>query len=426
MSNIILSNQSFWSWLAPQKNKNGNTIESCLRHFGDNQLDKDYIIALRKNTPPNSSSLMNKLAVSVPRMYFLELQFCAMVYGKIFSQVFPPLAAHVDQLTYIEWLLYVEPENMKYRDHLVHMFKVAFVGDQLFEDKKFLEKVVELQFNSPHFKDWQQAKKFSVVGSDKETIIKMAFFLTSIFHDFGYGYFLLRKYNDKVSKINEWLMPPSDFLDFNSPFAQIIFESLPASFIETRHEWLGKNGQNKDYFRNKSISGFFRDCLPLNHSIASCFFILDIAEKLRKARALKSSLYIAFQLAAEAAMIHDMTDNKRWMHLYQEKNACHFLDQKTQESVPLAMLLILADELSIWNRPRIESRVEYNGVRHSMKVPKNTNIKLSLNENTLQITSTPKEWVREINSKLNKMEFLKSQDEEEIIEVLGYKVNLNV
>jgi hypothetical protein len=74
------------------------------------------------------------------------------------------------------------------------------------------------------------------------------------------------------------------------------------------------------------------------------------------AGALSQQLYVTFQLAAEACMIHDMTKVGTWAHLQKKKNE-HFIDCNEHKSVPLAMLLVLADELSVWNRPILKTKM---------------------------------------------------------------------
>lgn len=96
-------------------------------------------------------------------------------------------------------------------------------------------------------------------------------------------------------------------------------------------------------------AGFFRDCLPLNHSIASSFFISHIAEDLLKSRSISEKLYVAFNIAAEAAMLHDMTKEERCLHLKHK-----FLNADSDKTVPMAILLILSDEISAWGRHRIK------------------------------------------------------------------------
>jgi hypothetical protein len=58
-------------------------------------------------------------------------------------------------------------------------------------------------------------------------------------------------------------------------------------------------------------------------------------------------------------MIHDMTKNSKWVHFAaKNKDNEHFIDCSDHKSIPLAMLIILADELSVWNRPRLKTKGE--------------------------------------------------------------------
>lgn len=58
-------------------------------------------------------------------------------------------------------------------------------------------------------------------------------------------------------------------------------------------------------------------------------------------------------------MIHDMTENSKWVRFAaKNKDNEHFIDSSDHKSIPLAMLLILADELSVWNRPRLKTKGE--------------------------------------------------------------------
>jgi hypothetical protein len=241
------------------------------------------------------------------------------------------------------------------------MFKVAFVGDRLLSNDKFLSRITEWQFASKHFHFWCEKHKIPKWNTEeKMEIVKLAFFLAALFHDFGYGYSFLRTYKGRLHKLYEWLLPEADSADINTQGTQTLLQSLPARFVAKHHAWLLRSENDKTHkrknerkVRNILVAGFFRDCIPLNHSVASSFFVLDIAEQLRNSRALTQKLYVAFQLAAEACMIHDMTDENNWAHLQKTKSE-HFLDCDSHKSVPLAMLLILADELAVWKRPSLK------------------------------------------------------------------------
>jgi len=150
---IILADNKFWDWLFPKNGTEYSGINSYLQFIHEYQIDKGYIIDMScEHEPLRHSQIMDNLRSCMPREYFLEIQFCAKVYSTFFGKVFPPLAAQIDQLAYIEWLLYTEPSNLRYRDHLIHMFKVAYVIDRFFNFKPLLKKIVSWQFRSRHFK----------------------------------------------------------------------------------------------------------------------------------------------------------------------------------------------------------------------------------------------------------------------------------
>lgn len=357
MGQIIINNEELWKWMKGFKN---GSINDYLRLIAANQENPEYIIMRKKENSFQKSpdNIMKNLSLLVPREYFLELQYCAKTFAGICGTIFPPLVTHIEQLAYIEWLLYTEPGYLKYRDHLVHMFKVAFTGDRLLTNEDISKKICGIQFHSEkpeHFNKWLKANRLILPKgeADQEDILKIAFFLAAIFHDIGYGYFFHNLYQERLFLINTWLQPGTDLTDINTPFFKQFRKSLPYFFIEQHHMWCSKMDKSiDDKQKQRLVSGFFRDCLPLNHSIASTFTILEIAEKFREAGALNKKLYIAFHLAAEAIMTHDMTCKKNWLHLGVESEN-HFLNNQSYKSIPIGTLLILADELSVWNRFRI-------------------------------------------------------------------------
>jgi hypothetical protein len=381
MARIILDNEHLWKWMAIGKSKDDTgTLDDFLRLIADNQVNEDYIIKLKKeNYLKQPDDIMKNLSLMMPREYFLELQFCAKTIAALFGTIFPPLASHIEQLAYIEWLLYTEPGYTKYRDHLVHMFKVAFAGHCLLSYHILLEKICLFQFQSQHFEKWIK-DKFHISEEEHKEIIRMAFFLAAIFHDFGYGYYFHNRYQQRLYKINDWLLPGPDLTDINGPLFQKFKTSLPYSYIEDNHLWCSKSDKLNDTQKPILISGFFRDCLPLNHSIASTFTIMNIVKNLWDVGALNDKLYLAFQLAAEAIMIHDMTCRHNWMHLNFGKKD-HFLDSQSYKEIPISVLLILADELAVWNRFEIKPvhSGNYQEIRYKIDqefVPKKIEIEM--------------------------------------------------
>lgn len=358
MKKIILNNTLFWKWMDGDDPYDGAGLDAYTDMIVNLIGSAGYLARMSSlGATTEYSKIMDNLSLAMPRRYFLEVQYCAKAYATFFSSVLPTLAPHVDQLAYIEWLLYTEPGNPGYRDHLVHMFKVAFVCAQLLSVENLLSTAVNSQFKSEHFLSWCDRQKIGTSGwnpKERKTVLELALFLAAIFHDFGYGYYFHAKYRAKLFKIYQWLLPEGNPSDTNTWGARIMLQSLPSAFIKENHGWLKSRSSENDH---DLIAGFYRDCIRLNHSVASTFFIIDVAESLKQSGALSEQLYIAFQLAAEACMIHDMTENSKWVHLdTSNKSNDHFIDCGDHERIPLAMLLILADELSVWNRPSLENR----------------------------------------------------------------------
>ena len=99
------------------------------------------------------------------------------------------------------------------------------------------------------------------------------------------------------------------------------------------------------------------------------FYILDIAHSLKSSGALSDELYAAFQIAAEACMIHDMTGEGNWLHFQMNGNN-HFIECGNHNETPLAILLIFADELAIWKRAlsEAEAREQYLSAVAAMNI----------------------------------------------------------
>jgi len=436
MKTIHLENNSLWKWLDINKSSDENNINALLEAIVKTQhIEPGYLIELiRDGNHPKNSNIMDNLSQYVPRKYFLEIQYCAAVYASVFGKIFPPFASEIEQLAYIEWLLYTEPGYTGYRDHLVHMFKVAFCGHRFLSVPTLFQKIVDFQFKSTHFIDWCKEEKIRIdlwKDHEKENVVKIAFLLAALFHDFGYGYFFLSKYKERLFSLCQWLLLKADATELNTVATQTLLKSLPAFFIRKNHAWLSK--QNK-YYQNADnvIAGFFHDCLPLNHSIASTFFILDLTEKLQKARALSEELYVAFQLAAEACMIHDMTGNQNWLHLKTKQNG-HFIDCNDHKNIPLAMLLIFSDELSVWKRPTLKPEISKNGKNgisyflDDGSTPEKIEISITERKKKNTIKITPINDQKETISKaFEKIKCLKKQDnsDPQLSQLLDYEISV--
>ena len=362
-----LNDELFWEW--GSLSSNGLSKDSALgildNALNNGSIDRSFLMNGSIQLPNcEHSDVVAKLRDCVPRKYFEELYYCASLYTSIFGRILPSMVSFVDELLYIEWLLYTEPENPRYRDHLVHMFKVAFTSCRFLSSKEFVRKMIERQLTSEHFIGWAQKNDVPIFKWELPTIekiVRISCFFSAIFHDFGYGHLFLGKYKNRILRFCDWLMPANDIGVVECTARTKLLSSLPAHYVRTHHHW--QSTRNDGKVCDAVVSSFFQDTLQLNHSTASALFVLRLCETLSEVGAITQELYVAFQLAAEACMIHDMTGNTNWAHLCPAHDGSnHFLDADCFEDSPLAALLILSDELSAWNRPRLlYEQVEHDG-----------------------------------------------------------------
>lgn len=395
---ITIDNENFWAWMDGEGPDAKDGLGGCIQMIADLMSAEHVTTAYHNGITPGYSDIMDKLGHGMPRWYFLEIQYCIKAYATFLGSIIPSLSQNVDQLGYIEWLLYSEPGNPGYRDHVVHMFKVAFLCTKILTMEVLLSKTVHRQFKAKHFMKWCHDQKIETDNwgrGTRENVVRLSLFLAAIFHDFGYGYYFHEKYRSRLFKIYQWLLPGADISDMNSRGAQRMLYSLPSAFINEYHGSLSPDS-SKDVSQG-FLAGFYRDCVRLNHSVASAMFIIDLAEYLRSSRAIGESLYVAFQLAAEAAMIHDMTKAENWAHL-QKRDHGHFIDSRDHDEFPLAILLIFADELSEWSRRRLETEISSNEeIIHRLLLPdQREGVKIEFSE------SLKRPWIRIVSKEGSK------------------------
>ena len=141
-----------------------------------------------------------------------------------------------------------------------------------------------------------------------------------------------------------------------------------------------------------------------------------------------TEMYVAFQLAAEACMIHDMIDENSWLHLRKNAQHGHFLCCDNHRDVPLAMLLVLADELSIWDRYYMFQKVRGDSVECRLdrdKAARDIEITVETDpQRAMIITGSPPESQNALKTAFEKLTPFKKDQEQSDLFVLDYRLVL--
>jgi hypothetical protein len=288
----------------------------------------------------------------------------------------------------------MEPDDERYRDHLVHMFRVAFVCNRLMQVQAIFQNAKEFQFDSQHFRKWCQDEFFTDpngwTSPKKDRVLNAAIYLSAIFHDFGYGYHYLNLYRRRLAGVLPSLAQTETTGDLQHRDMARMRNSLAAKFAAKYHHALQEN----ESLANEEVilSGFFRDNLGLNHSVASGLFLVDLAGSLYDRHAISDELYVAFHLAAEAAMLHDMTSNDKCLH-FSTPSRRTFLDCNKQKEVPIATLLCLADNIELGRRPRFLKIVKDKRCTFVMKDEKKNKPRIEYDESKQCLTIEPRDLI---------------------------------
>jgi hypothetical protein len=430
-SGIVLNNELFWNWVSGLFTTNtGDRINNYLKCISSLEIDQTYLIEniQKGSTNSNYSLILRKLKDCIPPYYFLEIQYSILAYSTIFSKIFPPLVKHIEQLAYIEWLLCVEPEKTNYRDHLVHMFKVAFVCDSfIYNNDGFLKQLISYQFESNHFNKWLKDRNLYINKGNKCNILKIATFIAALFHDFGHGHRFINNYRKKLFNLG---LPGFESIDVSENTLKLLTNSLLIRFIVRHHKSIRttrlSNPSKNIKVRNAAL-GFIRDCISMNHSISSSIVVLNIAEYLLRSRVIGNDIYIAFQIAAEACMLHDMTEDSKYLHFDN-----HYFNPDNHRESPVSAILILADELSIWNRYKIdykptgkpkELKIVLSNKWKAEDYPNRINIDFDNKKRTLKILLDNSS--NDFNSLLSELETFKKNSTDESLHIFDYTININ-
>lgn len=324
----------------------------------------------RNRVPRRFSRSMN---ATVPLWLWQRMFFAAHHYCLFYSQLWPDLVNSVLDMIYLEWLLHLEPGNPRYRDHLFHMFKVACFGTFLLDDGAFAQEVAGHQF-APRpagsgLRDcdaWVRRRFPALVltNDDRVLIVRWAYLLAAFFHDLGYGHAFRGVLDARVGDMHDWMSVRSQNSEPSMRMQRVLLESLLMDFVRAHSACDNTRRWPDEYPAVRRATGFVRDTLELNHSTASSLLVLHLCDLLRESRTMLPHFQIALEIAAEAVLIHDMKHPDGWCGLRSQRTVTadpadpddHFLHRHSCEEVPVAVLLMLCDELDVLDRPRMAPR----------------------------------------------------------------------
>lgn len=310
---------------------------------------KIYSLQPRETDQPKS--IFEILKKWYPQNYFNQLHYLALKFYFIMRLVFPSFLNFVNYYHFFEWLQHHDPEKPGYRDHLVHVFKVAYLGQWILDKGKPLDNLISLVKSNMRIQDF-----LGRMGIDEseinEDVLTRAWWLASLFHDIGYAFdFFHTKLEPKVKKMFPFYQTNLASID-NVYLEDIEFDkSLLCGFI------CGKKGLdwpltpfNKREIRE--IVSLINHDLKLNHGTAGALFLLFSYHQIQKTAIYHPITNLIFQLAAEAIYIHDITDSGK-THIWGNRSDSLKFDVK---EAPLGCLLILCDEMQGDDRRCLDTR----------------------------------------------------------------------
>ena len=121
-----------------------------------------------------------------------------------------------------------------------------------------------------------------------------------------------------------------------------------------------------------------------------------------------------------------MIKGNSWLHLRKNANG-HFLNPENHNQTPLSLLLIFADEVSVWQRCRLEAKLgkDSRSISYYFKENEIKEIVVELQNSSSSPSITIKRSennIKEIEDALNRVKCFKSEQNGESM-LVGYKVN---
>jgi hypothetical protein len=320
-------------------------------------------------TSHKNRSEWRKLLSRLPAYFAAELAFLMDKNLEAARYLLPQFDTILANHAYFEWLLYMELDFDNYREHVVHPFKVAMVARWLLNNVKNCRRKVKDRLKaSEHVRRLLAHLRLTTRvfdSDDGDRIVKAALWLASQYHDLGYGYQFALGLERRLQVSYGFYR--GDLLggSIAGTHPDLIERSLLKRWLEPKS---GARSVENGSRQRPVATGTWRDIrfppakepwqvslyrnMPLNHSLAGALNLLCLLQEIVDHwPEVDPRFVLVFELAAEAIFLHDLTKKSNW----------HDKELKiTFKDCPIAVLLVLSDEIQSWGRPRLRYRSDPN------------------------------------------------------------------
>lgn len=275
------------------------------------------------------------------------------------GRMHPDLDTILANHAYTEWLLYSEMDYSQYRDHIVHPFKVGMLAWWLLEKgaKDARNEILRNLSEASHVQRLLRhlgltREIFSVSNQDSYRILNAAIWIAALFHDLGYGHNFMCGLEKRLCSSFGFYAGDVVGGSITGMNPDLMEKSLIVHHLDihsTREDVNTGRWRNNSWPPNKERwqTSLFAN-LTRNHSIAGAMNLLCICQEIvDNWPDVDPRLVLVFELAAEAIFLHDLTGKDS----FSEPNF-----EITFKESPLAVVLILADEMQCWGRPVLRYR----------------------------------------------------------------------
>ena len=213
------------------------------------------------------SEIWKKLYKRLPHHFAREVAYLNNLSFEIARRVYPNFDTILANHAYSEWILYANLDHEKYREHIVHPFKVAVIARWLLEQTNRMKQLSANLSKANHVKDLlnRLSLKKSVFTEDNGKIIKAALWLAGLYHDLGYGHNFFCRMESRLKETYSFYKGDLVAESISGIPEKTIENSLIKKYLKPN--W--KTSLYENLSRNHSIAGATR-CRPSRRHARVC------------------------------------------------------------------------------------------------------------------------------------------------------------